>query len=186
MTTIVCNRKKRSFRWEKTLIAIVKTRICFMNQQMHYSFALFMFWNFFLITLNKFVLLRTFAIWSFFNVTIVILSTFELKILMKSYVIKLKIWTKHEIKLCVLSHRKSRWIIVFLNSSLRVELLLTLSITTSKSLFLISKRFNIFVNFCIKWTSIYWISRNANSIKYSRCWKLSFIQYINIFKNAIF
>ena len=130
--------------------------------------------------------LKTFAIWLFFNVTTNILLIFESKHWMKFYVIKLKIWVKQKIVLCVLFYRNSRRIITFKNFFLKIVLLLTLSITISKSLFLISKSFKIFINFYIKWTSIYSISRDANSIKCSRCWKLSFTQYINTFKNANF
>ena len=153
---------------------------------MYYSFALLDFESIFLITWNISMLFTTSSTWAFFNVIVFVFKSLKSKALIKFCVTKLKIWVKQKIEHCVLFHRKSRRFIVFFNSSLRVKLWLTLSITTSKSFVLMSKRFNIFINSFNKWESICEMSKDANSMRCSRYWKLSSTQYIITFKNATF
>jgi len=143
------------------------------------SFCIINLINIFMITVQKSLLVITFSTWSSFNdTTRLLFKVFDSITLINSWVIRLMIWVIQDIKFCALSHKISRQLSTLWNFFFKVSLLLALSITKSKNLFLMLYIFKILNSFCIKWWSVCSTWRDVNSIKCSWYWNLAFIQYI--------
>ncbi len=140
------------------------------------SFCIINLINIFIITVQKSLLVITFSTWSSFNdTTRLLFKVFDSITLINSWVIKLMIWVIQDIKFCALSHKISRQLSTLSNFFFKVSLLLALSITTSKNLFLMLYIFKILKSFCIKWWSVCSTWRDVNSIKCSWYWNVAFI-----------
>jgi len=121
----------------------------------------------------------TFLTWSSFNDTAKLLFKISDSIaLINSWVTRLMIWIIQDIEFCALFHEMSRQLSALSSFFFKVSLLLALSITTSKSLFLMSYIFKILNSFCIKWWSVCSTWRDVNSMRCSWYWNVTFIQYI--------
>ena len=139
--------------------------------------------NIFFTTLIKLVLRSIFSTWSSFKDMIKLsLIAWELIISIKVFAIKLITWVKQAIEFSFLFHRKSRRFIALFNSFFNVLLLLALSIITSKSFFLISKKFKSFINSVNNCAFSCTTSSVENSISCSWYSKLKLIQYIKTSK----
>ncbi len=147
------------------------------------SFCIINLINIFLITMQRSLLMITFSTWSSFNDTAKLsFKIFDSIALINSWIIKLIICIIQEIEFCALFHEMSRWLSAFSSFFFKVSLLLTLLITTLKSLFLISYIFKILNSFCIKWWSVCSTWRDVNSMRCSWYWNVTFIQYIKTFR----
>jgi len=147
------------------------------------SFCIINLINIFLTTMQKSLLVITFSTWSSSNDTMRLLFKVSDSIaLINSWVIRLMIWVIQDIEFCALSYEMSRWLSALSSFFFKVLLLLALSITTSKSLFLMLYVFKILNSFCIKWQSVCSTWRDVNSMRCSRYWNVTFIQYIKTFR----
>jgi len=135
--------------------------------------------NIFLTTVQRSLLVITFLTWSLFNDTAKLsFKVFDLIALINSWVTRLMIWVIQDIKFRALFYEMSRRLSAFSSFFFKVSLLLTLLITTSKSLFLMLYVFKILNSSCIKWWSVCSTWRDVISIRYSWYWNVAFIQYI--------
>ncbi len=111
--------------------------------------------NIFLTTMQRSLLVITFSTWLSFNdIMRLLFKVFDSIALINSWVIRLMIWIIQDIKFCALFHKMSRQLSAFSSFFFRVSLLLALSVTTSKSLFLMLYIFKILNSSCIKWWSV--------------------------------
>ncbi len=95
--------------------------------------------NIFLITTDNSLLISIFCTCLFFNWTIMLSAiVFDSRAWIKSWVIRFMMWVKQLMKFCVMSHWNSQWLMIFSSFSFKILLLLALSITILKSLFLIA------------------------------------------------
>ncbi len=139
--------------------------------------------NIFMITVQKSLLVITFSTWSSFNdTTRLLFKVFDSIALINSWVTRLMIWVIQDIKFCALFHEMLHRLSALSSFFFRVSLLLALSITTSKSLFLMSYVFKILNSSCIKWWSVCSTWKDVNSMRCSRYWNVAFIQYIKTFR----
>jgi len=135
--------------------------------------------NIFLTTVQRSLFVITFSTWSSFNdIAKLLFKVFDSIALINSWVTKLMIWVIQDIEFCALSHEMSRRLSALSSFFFRVSLLLALSITTSKSLFLMLYIFKILNSFYIKWRSVCSTWRDVNSMRCLRYWNVAFIQYI--------
>jgi len=147
------------------------------------SFCIIILINIFLTTVQRSLLVITFSTWSSFNDTAKLsFKVFDSIALINSWVIRLMIWVIQEIEFCALSYEMSRRLSALSSFFFKVSLLLALSVTTSKSLFLMLYIFKILNSSCIKWWSVCSTSKDVNSMRCSRYWNAVFIQYIKTLK----